>query len=53
MNHQTADSNLEGIFSNFKVFKQQRHKISLQDVKAYEIDESGTEIEQARKNLVT
>jgi hypothetical protein len=53
MNHQTADSNLEQIFSNFKVFKQQRHKISLQDVKEFAVDETGSEVEQARKNLVT
>lgn len=44
----TAESNLEALFSNFKVVTQQRHKVDLDVVNNF-VQEEGTDI---RKSLI-
>lgn len=49
MQQQTVDGNLEALFSNFQVFKQQRHKISLQEIEQFDaVPESTDEVEMAK-----
>jgi hypothetical protein len=40
----TVQSNLDGLFDNFQVFTQQRHKVSLKEVNEYVEEESKDEI---------
>lgn len=54
MQQQTVERNLDAIFSNFQVFKQQRHKVQLEEIESFETAaESADEMELAKQGLVS
>jgi len=50
---QTVESNLDAIFSQFQVFTQQRHKISLEEINEFEAEESSDEVSKAKNCLAS
>ena len=48
---QTVESNLTSLFSNFKVFTQQRHKIQLEEINEFQPEESISEVEKSKNSL--